>query len=242
MVQGVSPLLVEVRHAPTARSGARFPPPSIPGCRRPTCPPSSASSSTLRTPPSFSRCTPMAFAVASPARRRRHHERRRRPASRRRARGGGRRRGRILRGEPRRRPRDPARDALAPSAVFGGVARAVDAATAAAARLPAHFYVSTVLGGDAARALTEAPISEPSFLPDDAAHGTPAWLFVAPTPRRTSPPRGPGAKPPTPPPPPPPPHPHRPGALAFPSRARRSRRTHRPRRVFRHVAPPTQRS
>ena len=75
--------------------------------------------------------------------------------------------------------RDPARDALAPSAVFGGVARAVDAATAAAARLPAHFYVSTVLGGDAAaRVLTEAPISEPSFLPDDAAHGTPAWLFV----------------------------------------------------------------
>ena len=75
--------------------------------------------------------------------------------------------------------RDHPQDALAPSAVFGGVARASDAATAAAARLPAHFYVSTVLGGDAAaRVLAEAPISEPSLLPRDAAHGTPAWLFV----------------------------------------------------------------
>ena len=135
-------------------------------------------------------------------------------------------------------PRDPARDALAPSAVFGGVARAVDAATAAAARLPAHFYVSTVLGGDAAaRVLTEAPISEPSFLPDDAAHGTPAWLFVGSNPRAAPQPqnrrrrRRRRRR-----------HPHRPGALTFPSRARRSRRTHRPRRVFRHVAPPTQRS
>ena len=75
--------------------------------------------------------------------------------------------------------RDPAQDALAPSAVFGSLARCADAATANTARLPAHFYVSTVLGGDAAaRVLAEAPISEPSFLPRDAAHGTPAWLFV----------------------------------------------------------------
>lgn len=75
--------------------------------------------------------------------------------------------------------RDPAQDALAPSAVFGSLARCADAATANAARLPAHFYVSTVLGGDAAaRVLAETPISEPSFLPRDAAHGTPAWLFI----------------------------------------------------------------
>ena len=58
MVQGVSPASrPRFGTRRPARSGARFPSPSIPGCRRPTCPPSSASSSTLRTPPSFSRCT-----------------------------------------------------------------------------------------------------------------------------------------------------------------------------------------
>jgi hypothetical protein len=47
--------------------------------------------------------------------------------------------------------------------------------------LPPRFYCSTVLNGEAAaRALAEAPLSEPPFLTraDGAQHGAPMWLFV----------------------------------------------------------------
>ena len=139
--------------------------------------------------------------------------------------------------------RDPARDALAPSAVFDGVARADRCLTAAAADGDARFYVSTVLGGDAAALkLRGTHLRRPSS-PTTPRTARPRGSSSAPTPvghhakaqsrRKNHRPaelrRHPH-------------HPHRPGALTFPSRARRSRRTHRPRRVFRHVAPPTQRS
>ena len=239
MVQGVSPASrPRFGTRRPARSGARFPPPSIPGCRRPTCPPSSASSSTLRTPPSFSRCTAdgvcCGFARATPTAPRAastpcvasravaddgaDESPWRTPATSPRPRPG---RARAERGVRRRRASSRCRHRRR---------RATPRALLRVHRPRRRRRRARTHRGTHLRAVLPPRRRR-------ARHA--AWLFVgsnAPSDITPAAPQEPPRPPPPPPPSPPPRRPH------LPSRARRSRRTHRPRRVFRHVAPPTQRS